>query len=195
MTQRYLTLAEKRELNAKRLREAISKYCDVNALRTYAAQGIHVGTSTKTADIPQELQGVLDLLQALLTPEKKTQVASPHDIAALLMVQLGDLNHEEFHVVCLDGKHQVQAIHHLYTGSLNASVVRVSEVFRTALLLNSLSIIIVHNHPSGNPTPSQEDIDVTRVIAEMGDKLDIPLVDHVIIGKGQWTSLKSNGYF
>lgn len=84
-------------------------------------------------------------------------------------------------------------VHTVYSGSLNSAVVRISEVFREAIRSNSASIAVVHNHPSGDPTPSPEDVRVTEMIAEAGALLDIDVLDHLIIGRNRFVSLKERG--
>jgi DNA repair protein RadC len=81
----------------------------------------------------------------------------------------------------------------IYQGSLNASVVRVAELFREAVRSNAAALIVAHNHPSGDPTPSPEDIAMTRTLVEAGQILDIEVLDHLVIGKGRWVSLKAQG--
>lgn len=192
---KYVSLEERRARDARKLHEAVSRYVDLDALRRYTADGIKCSASLKCGDIPPELNGVLDLIQALLTPIERTKVIDSHDIASLLMVQLGDLDHEEFHVVMLDMKNQVQRIEHLYTGTLDTTALRIPEVFRSAILMQSASIICVHNHPSGSTMPSDEDIRVTRQLYAAGEKLGIDLLDHVIIARGKWLSLRGSGHF
>ena len=90
----------------------------------------------------------------------------------------------------LDTKNYVTRIVDVYTGSLNAAVVRVGEVFRAAIRANAAAIIVVHNHPSGDPTPSPEDVRVTEMVVEAGRLLDIAVLDHLIIGRNRFVSLK-----
>ena len=133
---------------------------------------------------------MLTLLTALLKPRPEEAIGKPADLAALLMLEMGALDHEEFWVTCLDTKNHVQSIQHLYTGSLNGSVVRVSEVFRLPLRLNSAAIIVAHCHPSGSTTPSPEDLTVTNLLVQAGRLLDIEVLDHLIIAQGRWLSLR-----
>lgn len=108
---------------------------------------------------------------------------------------LGELDREYFVVMCLDVKNQPTAINICHIGSLNASIVHPREVMKTAILSNSSSILVCHNHPSGQPEPSPEDIDVTKRLAEAGKIIGIELIDHLIIGDGRYISLKDKGYF
>jgi DNA repair protein RadC len=118
-------------------------------------------------------------------------ITQPGDLAALLMVEMGHLDHEELWIVCLDTKNHVQRLQRLYRGSLNSSVVRISELFRLPLVLNSASIIVAHNHPSGDVIhASPEDIAVTRSLIQAGELMQIEVLDHLIIGQGRWISLR-----
>lgn len=125
--------------------------------------------------------------------EDRPTVRSPRDIANLLMMEMGTLEHEQFRVVLLDTKNHVLAIRKLYDGSLNSSSVRVGEVFREAVRQNALAVVAVHNHPSGDPVPSAEDVRVTEALIQGGKMLDIELLDHVIVTHNDFVSLKERG--
>jgi DNA repair protein RadC len=126
-------------------------------------------------------------------PQERPQVRTPTDIANLLMLEMSLLEQEHLRVVMLDVKNFVGRIHTVYAGSLNTAVVRIAEVFREPIRANSASIIIVHNHPSGDPTPSPEDVRVTEMIVEAGKLLDIDVLDHLVIGRNRFVSLKERG--
>jgi len=96
-------------------------------------------------------------------------------------------------VVLLDTRNRVLAVHTVYVGNLNTNVVRVGELFREAIRLNCAALIVVHNHPSGDPTPSPEDVKVTELIVQAGQLLDIEVLDHLIIGQQRYVSLKERG--
>jgi DNA repair protein RadC len=97
-------------------------------------------------------------------------------------------------VACLNTKNRLQKIHTVYQGSLNTSLIRVGEIFREPLRLNSAAIILVHNHPSGEPyPPSPEDVLVTREIVNAGDLLGVEVLDHLVIGQGKWVSMREKG--
>jgi DNA repair protein RadC len=136
---------------------------------------------------------LLEVFAAILYPAAREQITSPHDIAALLMVDMGYLQQEQLRVVCLNTKNQVQNIHIVYQGNLNSAPVRIAEVFREPLRLNSAAIIVAHNHPSGVAEPSPEDVAVTRQLVEAGKLLGCEVLDHVIIGQGRWVSLRERG--
>jgi DNA repair protein RadC len=100
---------------------------------------------------------------------------------------------EHLRVILLDTRNRVLEIVEVYQGSLNSSPVRVGELFKAAVRRNAAAIIVVHNHPSGDPTPSPDDVAVTRAIVQAGKLLDIDVLDHLVIGGGQCVSLKERG--
>jgi DNA repair protein RadC len=173
------------------LREAIAPYLCLAELRRLAASGASVLDALKSGqDVPEEVQALMNLLQVLLAPTRKERITCPADLASLLMLEMGHLDHEEFWVACLDTKNQAQRLHRLYKGSLDSSVVRAGEIFQLPILLKSAAIIVAHNHPSGNPQASPEDIEVTRALVEAGKMLQIELLDHLIIAQGTWMSMR-----
>jgi len=122
--------------------------------------------------------------------EEKPQIVSPTDVARLMMPELRALQKEVLLVLCLDTKNKVIAKRQIFEGSLNASIVHPREVFRFAIEQSAASIILVHNHPSGDPAPSSEDIRTTKQLRKAGEYIQIPVLDHVIIGDRDYTSLK-----
>lgn len=122
-------------------------------------------------------------------------IRSPHDAATYLMPDMTSLQQEHFVVLFLNVKNQVIHRQTIFIGSLNASIVHPREIFREAVKRSAASIICAHNHPSGNPTPSPEDIEVTKRLQEAGYIIGIDLVDHLIIGDHQYVSMKEKGYF
>lgn len=127
---------------------------------------------------------------AALQPEERAQVRSPADAAKLVMLDMAYLQQEHLRVILLDTKNHVIHIERVYQGSVNMSVVRTAEVFRAAVSRNSPSVIIVHNHPSGDPTPSPEDVRTTEQLVQAGKYLDIEVLDHLIIGHQRFVSMK-----
>lgn len=118
-------------------------------------------------------------------------INSSQDAVELLQPFLAEGDREKFVMVCLDTKNQPTAIHTVSVGSLNSSLVHPREVFKVAILANSASILLSHNHPSGDPTPSREDIEVSKRLCEVGSILGIEILDHVIIGsEGRYVSFK-----
>jgi DNA repair protein RadC len=106
---------------------------------------------------------------------------------------MGMLEQEHLRVILLDTRNRIITIDTVYKGSLNSSMVRVGELFRRAIRRNAAAIIVAHNHPSGDPTPSPEDVAVTRQVVQAGQMLDIEVLDHIIIGRGRFVSLKERG--
>lgn len=122
-----------------------------------------------------------------LSKEVRRKIKSPTDITDYLIGDMGRLKREHFRIVMLDNKNFIIEVHEVSIGSLNSAIVHPREVFKNAIRRSSASIILVHNHPSGNTEPSKEDIDITDRLVECGNLLGIKVLDHVIIG--------SNGYF
>lgn len=176
------------------VREALAPYLDLVSLRRLAALGQDLRQAIRTQSRPpEEIVRLLETLNALLRPAAGERIKSPADIAALLMVDMGHLDQEQLRVACLDTKNRVQKVHVVYQGSLNASMVRVGEVFKEPVRLNSAALIVAHNHPSGEPDPSPEDVLVTREIVQAGDLLGVEVLDHLVIGAGKWVSMRERG--
>ena len=130
---------------------------------------------------------------AASTPTEFPVIQSPEDAASLILYEMGALEQEHLNVMLLDTRNRMVKLVEVYRGSLNSSLIRVSEVFKEAVRANAAAIIVVHNHPSGDPTPSPEDISVTRAIVQAGKLLDIEVLDHIVVGKNKFISLKSRG--
>jgi DNA repair protein RadC len=147
-----------------------------------------------TAKVAQ-LKAALELGRRLLieSPEERTQIRSPADAANLVMSDMSLLEQEHLRTMLLDTKNRVLETTTVYQGSLNTSLIRVGELFREAIRANCASLIVLHNHPSGDPTPSPEDVAVTRQIVEAGKLLDVEVLDHLIIGRQRFVSLKERG--
>jgi len=129
----------------------------------------------------------------LESPEERPTVHSPADAAALVQYEMSALEQEELRVLLLDTRNRVLHIETVYRGSVNSSQVRVAEIFKAAIRRNALNIIVIHNHPSGDPTPSPDDVAITRAILEAGKLLDVSVLDHIIVGSGRFISLKERG--
>ncbi len=140
----------------------------------------------------QRLGVICELAQrlALVDPGEHPRIVSADDAAALLIPLMVHLEHEEFRVLVLDTKNGVMANVLLYTGTVSSSTLRVAEVFRPAIVRNSPNILVAHNHPSGDSSPSPEDYEVSRQLVEAGRVLDIEVLDHLIIGNPRYVSLK-----
>jgi len=124
---------------------------------------------------------------------RRPVVSGPSDVARIMVPALRDQKQEVFHVLVLDSSNAVSANVELSRGTLNASLVHPREVFKVAIDHRAAAIVVVHNHPSGNPEPSPEDLSITRQLAEAGKLLGIPLHDHVIVAESAWTSLAERG--
>lgn len=142
-----------------------------------------------------EIKAALELGRRLLTaaPDERPLIQSPADAANVFMADMPFLLQEQLRVMLLDTRNRVIRIETVYQGSLNAAIVRIAEVFRAAIKDNAAGIVVAHNHPSGDPTPSREDILTTRKIVEAGMLLRINVLDHVIIGNNRYVSLKERG--
>ena len=142
-----------------------------------------------------QIKAALELGRRLLieAPDERPQIRSPADAANLVMSEMGLLEQEHLRTMLLDTKNRVLATPTIYQGSLNTSLIRVGELFREAIRANCASLIVVHNHPSGDPTPSPEDVAVTKQIVEAGRLLDVEVLDHLIIGRQRFVSLKERG--
>lgn len=128
---------------------------------------------------------------SLLYPNRV--IRSPKDAVHLFQQFIGDFDRECFSILCLNTKNEPTAIHQVSSGSLNASIVHPRETFKLAILANSASIIACHNHPSGQPDPSPEDIQLTERLRDSGCLLGIELLDHLILGDGTFCSMKERG--
>lgn len=118
----------------------------------------------------------------------EVKITSPKDVADIYVPTLKDELKENFYILCLSSSNKIMREEKISIGSLNASVVHPREIFKVAIENSSASIICVHNHPSGNPEPSNEDISITKKLVEAGKLLDIPLFDHIIIAGSNYTS-------
>ncbi|MFG6148372.1 RadC family protein [Halobacillus sp. B23F22_1] len=129
-----------------------------------------------------------------MKPVEKYVIRSPEDGADFVMEEMRDLKQEHFVCLFLNTKNQVLHRQTVFIGSLNASIVHPREVFKEAVKRSAASIICAHNHPSGDPSPSQEDIQVTQRLSECGKMIGIELLDHLVIGDRKFISLKEKGY-
>lgn len=126
-------------------------------------------------------------------PQERPSISSPADAANLLMSEMAFLDQEHLRAILLDTRNRVLGIRTIYIGSLNTAVIRLAEVFRPAIRENAAALIVAHNHPSGDPSPSPEDVSVTREMVKAGKLLELRLLDHLIIGRHRYVSLKERG--
>lgn len=120
-------------------------------------------------------------------------IRSPEDIFAIMAQEYENAVVETAQMLALDTKNKIIGVFTISTGSLNASIIHPRDVFQRAILSNAAAVVLVHNHPSGDPTPSPEDRELTRKLVEAGKMLDIEVLDHVVIGEGRFVSLKERG--
>lgn len=146
-----------------------------------------IGTA-KAAQIKAAIE--LGRRMVAASPEERPVIHSPADVVNLVQFQMIALEQEELRVLLLDTRNRVQSIETIYRGSLNSSQVRVGEVFKAAIRRNAASLVVVHNHPSGDPTPSPDDVALTRALVQAGALLDVAVLDHIVIGYGRYVSLK-----
>ena len=142
-----------------------------------------------------EIKAALEIGRRLIAaaPQERPKVTSPNDAANLLMSEMMFLEQEHLRLILLDTRNRVLKTPTIYKGSLNTSVIRISEIFRAAIKENAAAMIVAHNHPSGDPSPSPEDVAVTRQLVEAGALLGIELLDHVVIGRQRFVSMKERG--
>ena len=136
----------------------------------------------------EELNELLEIKQ-----NERPYIHNPEDAFKLIHPFLGHLDHEELWVIVMDTRNKVMAFVMLYRGTVNTTQIRVSEVFRQAIIENAPSIILAHNHPTGDPTPSPEDVAITKEINEAGELLDIRVLDHMILGRKTFVSMREKG--
>lgn len=141
----------------------------------------------------KRIMGAIALSNHVMFDKDKAIIHSPDDAADLLSYEMSLLEQEEFRVMCLNTRNHVLDVKTIYKGSLNSSQVRVGEIFRYAIRENAAAIICVHNHPSGDPSPSPDDVAITKLIIKAGKLLDIQVLDHLIIGQGKFISLNRRG--
>lgn len=142
-----------------------------------------------------QLQAAIELGRRVMSasPEARPQVHTPDAVANLLMAELAYAEQEHVKAVLIDTRNFVIATPTIYKGSLNSASVRVGELFKEAIRRNAAAIILAHNHPSGDPNPSPEDIALTRKLVEAGELLNVDVLDHLILGHQRFVSLKERG--
>lgn len=139
-----------------------------------------------------QIKAALELGRRMVAsaPEERPKVTSPADAANLLMSEMMLLEQEHLRVILLNTRNEVLSMPTIYQGSLNTSIIRVGELFRQAIRANAAALIVAHNHPSGDPSPSPEDIGVTRQLVKAGKLLDVNVLDHIVIGHQRYVSIK-----
>lgn len=139
---------------------------------------------------------VLEKEVSVYCPEVERKMNSPERIVTLARqyLHMHELPEEYMYMICMNNKLDMTGVFEISHGNVNSSVVGTREVFQKALLANAVSVTFIHNHPSGDPTPSREDVEVTKRLTEAGNILGIQVLDHIIIGRPGYTSLKEKGY-
>jgi DNA repair protein RadC len=181
--------------------ENVLHLCERVLAQYQGLQGLAQATATDLEQFRGLGKAKIAQLMAVLELGKRLTAYQPgeHPIvqnaadAARLVKDMSNLPQEHVRAILLDTSNQVIAIPTIYIGTLNASVLRVSEVYREAITRNSPAMILAHNHPSGDPSPSPDDIEITRSLFAAGKLLDIALLDHLIIGRQRWVSFKEMG--
>ncbi|MBI1886017.1 MAG: DNA repair protein RadC [Chloroflexi bacterium] len=142
-----------------------------------------------------QIKAALELGKRFLAsePQERALVQSPRDVANLLQAEMGLLEQEHLRVILLDTRNRVLGLPEVYKGNLNTAVVRVAELFRDAVRENAAALIVVHNHPSGDPEPSQDDVRITEQIVEAGRLLGVDVLDHVVLARQGFVSLRERG--
>lgn len=181
--------------NAVNLSQRVLSQYDLkqlSAIDSRLLMNIHGIKSTKACQIAAcfELARRLEALDST----QKVKISSPEDVYRRLYPRMRESKKETFMELCLDTKNQIIREDTVSIGSLNANVVHPREVFRTALIESAAQIIVAHNHPSGDPTPSREDIEITKKLVETGKIVGIGVMDHVVIGDGRHFSMKEAGH-
>lgn len=170
----------------------LEKYPTLNKLRR-APYGELIMVSGIGDKMATRIIGACALANHASLSEDPVSIHSPEDSADLVQYEMSELEQEELRVILLNTRNHVLGIKTIYKGSLNSSQVRVGEVFKPAIRENAAAIIIVHNHPSGDPSPSPDDVAITKAFISAGKMLDIQVLDHLIIGQGRFISLNRRG--
>lgn len=131
--------------------------------------------------------------RGVIEEDSRLAIKTPSDVVPLLMCEIGDKDQEHMVVVLLNSQGEVMAVETTHVGSAHTCSTRISELFKAAVRRNAVAIIVAHNHPSGDPTPSPEDVETTKQIVAAGYMLDIHVLDHICIGRNAWVSLRAHG--
>ena len=178
------------------LEVAASLLCDAGGLGNVGAVERHAGALSRLRPAQRrKLESAVELARRLATArtEPGWRVRTPADIGERMLPAMRHLEREELRTLLLNTKNVVGAVQTVYVGNLAGSAVRVGEVFRDAVRRQAAALVVVHNHPSGDPTPSADDLRITAELAQAGRLLDIELLDHIVIGSEGWVSLRSLG--
>lgn len=149
-----------------------------------------------TTMLTESQRAVLEKEVTVNCPEVDRKMNTPENVAkvAKYFLRLSERTEEYLYMLCMNNKLDMIAVFELSHGNVNSSIVGVREIFQKALLANAVSIILMHNHPSGDPTPSREDVEVTKRVKDAGNLLGVQLLDHIIVGRPGYCSLKERGH-
>jgi DNA repair protein RadC len=174
--------------------EALARFESLTGLASASEVELEALSGIGTARAGQ-LVAAFELGRRLLAdwPSARWAIRSPADVAERLVLQMGRLEREELRVILLNTRNVVQRVATVYQGNVSSSLVRIGELFRDAVRLNAAGVILVHNHPSGDPTPSPDDLHLTAEALAAGRLLDIDVLDHLVIGHDAYTSLRDRG--
>lgn len=165
----------------------------LSGLAEVDAEALRAAVALDEAALARTLAGMALGKRLMIAQRRARPVIKSAADAAQLMSDMAHLPQEHVRLILLDNDRRVIATPTIYIGTVNVSVLRVAEIYREAVVRNSPAVILIHNHPSGDPTPSPEDIQLTRTLLSAGRLLDIVFVDHIIIGQRRWVSLKEMG--
>lgn len=170
----------------------LSEFGDLHGLMRAAHQEIEAIDGLGPARTAR-LIAAIELGNRTFNSQEKMQIHNPAGAAQILMARMGSLDQEHFVVMLLDTRNQILDIETVYIGNVDRTNVRVAEVFKGAVKRNATAVIIAHNHPTGDPSPSPEDVAVTKNVVEAGQLLGIEVLDHLVIGRSRYVSLHQRG--
>ena len=175
---------------ADRLHDALSGEPEQLFQARIGARLVRAGLSIEEAE---RVQRVMQALEAASTwwPAGRQRVQSPADLAALATPLLARREQEELHVAVVDGRNGLLGLHQVYVGTATGTSVRIAELLRPVVDGGGVGFALVHNHPSGDPEPSEEDLRLTAEVAAAARLLDLEFLDHLVIGRGRWASIRS----
>ena len=175
---------------AERLRHALKGEPEQLFHAHIGARLVRAGLSTEESD---RVQQVMQALAAAASwwPAGRQRVQSPADLAALATPLLARREQEELHVAVVDGRNGLIALHQVYVGTATGTSVRIAELLRPVVEGGGVGFALVHNHPSGDPEPSEEDLRLTAEVVAAARLLDLEFLDHLVIGRGRWASIRS----
>ncbi len=171
-------------------RQILAAFDSMTALRR--ATAVELARAVGNVALANRIKAAIEFSRRLLDAQdvERPKVSSPADAANLVMTDMRDLRVEHLRLILLDTRNNVLGTPTVYVGSINSISLRQGDLFRHALERNAAAMIVVHNHPSGDPNPSPEDVNVTRQLVAAGKLLDVDVLDHLVIGDGRYVSLK-----